>query len=234
MEVSNEMLLVDKSVKTSPEHEKALEHVGIAVLRVYTMQEAIARLANGEHYCCVVINEDTVPDFLGLLPELCGVSLINIYVTTHSFTKEKQSQAMGAGADAYVKFGETAMVDAVCLIQHLKLQEKWVKRPLKTLPVLIGGDITMLTDGHKVFCKDSEISLARKEYAMLYYFLTNPNRVLSFGQIANAVWDAENVAENAVYQQVNKVKSKLCAAGFNSAALVNITGYGYRLSTNLR
>jgi DNA-binding response OmpR family regulator len=229
------MLLVDNGTTILREHEKALDCMGISIFRVYTMPEAVARLVNKENFCCVVINEDTIPDFMRLLPELCGVSVINIYITTHSHTKEKQALAMEAGADAYVKFGNTAMVDAINLVQHLKLHEKWVKRPLKTVPVLIGSDVIMLTDWYKVFCQGTEISLAKKEYSLLNFFLSNPNQILTLSQIAAAVWGSgSDVADNAVYQQINKVKNKLCNAGFNGNSLENVTGFGYRLHTNLK
>src|SRR5689334_7295431 len=51
------------------------------------------------------------------------------------------------------------------------------------------GDLRIDPVGHKVWRGDREIDLTAKEYALLEYFMRNPNQVLTRTMIADHVWD---------------------------------------------
>ena len=50
------------------------------------------------------------------------------------------------------------------------------------------GDYTISFSRRKVFYGDREISLTKKEFEILAYFMHNPNRVLTYDQIYERVW----------------------------------------------
>ena len=49
-------------------------------------------------------------------------------------------------------------------------------------------NLTVRPDDHTVFINGEELKLNRKEFDLLYYFITNPNRLINKTTLAEAVW----------------------------------------------
>ncbi len=96
-------------------------------------------------------------------------------------------------------------------------------------PVLRVGNLEVDTVSHGV-CRDgTPIELTSKEYAILEYFMRNPNRVLTRAQIAEHVWDYDFVAmSNVVDVYVGNVRRKL-GDDRETRLLHTIRGTGYQL-----
>lgn len=101
-----------------------------------------------------------------------------------------------------------------------------------------GGDLkielenlNVYPDRHAVFIGDQELILNRKEFDLLYYFVTNPGRLIHKGTLAEAVWgDCIDQADNYdfIYSQVKNLRKKMKSAG----ALPEIRavyGFGYKM-----
>ena len=79
---------------------------------------------------------------------------------------------------------------------------------------------------------DKEITLTRKEYDMLLYFLVNRNRVLSKDAIASHLWgDDADLAENLdfIYTHVKNLRKKLLHYG-SGDYIHSVYGMGYKFS----
>jgi DNA-binding response OmpR family regulator len=234
MSKSNVMLAVDTSEPALLEHKKEFASVGIDIFRIDTIQEAISRFKARQEYLCAVINEDTIPNFMGLLPVLCDIAKTHIFVISSTYSKEKRTEAMRLGADAYVEFGETARIDVLCALEYLKKPAKWSVRNQEEISVVIGGNIVLLPEWHRVFFNNIEIPLTEKEFRLLHYLLANPNRTLEYDQMAEWVWGyEEDVSFNAVHQMVKRIRKKFSSVGVNSDFILNASGVGYRFSAVL-
>lgn len=94
------------------------------------------------------------------------------------------------------------------------------------------SNITIYPDRHTVFINEKELVLNRKEFDLLYYFVTNPDRLLSKDTLAESVWgDYADQSDSLdfIYSQVKNLRKKLNAAG----ALVEIKavyGFGYKMT----
>jgi len=78
----------------------------------------------------------------------------------------------------------------------------------------------------------TEISLTRKEYELLLYFLVNKNRVLSKDAIASHLWgDDADLAENLdfIYTHVKNLRKKLLQYGAGDY-IHSVYGMGYKFS----
>src|SRR5439155_25046467 len=76
--------------------------------------------------------------------------------------------------------------------------------------ILRAGDLELDPASHEVRRGGQLVELTSKEYAILEYFMRQPNRVLSRGQIAEHVWDFEFVAmSNVVDVYVRYLRRKL-------------------------
>lgn len=100
------------------------------------------------------------------------------------------------------------------------------------------GDTSIVLDNLVVFpdkrqvCVDSrEISLNRKEFDLLYYFVSNPNRLINKTSLAESVWgDHIDQADSLdfIYSQVKNLRKKLKTAGA-TPEIKAVYGFGYKL-----
>jgi Transcriptional regulatory protein, C terminal len=97
-------------------------------------------------------------------------------------------------------------------------------------PVLRVADLEVNTITHEVRRAGKQIDLTSKEYALLEYFLRNPNRVLTRAQIAEHVWDYDFIAmSNVVDVYVRYLRRKL-DDDYEPRLLRTVRGTGYQLS----
>jgi DNA-binding response OmpR family regulator len=223
-------LVVDNSDPTLQEQKNSLKTVGIDTFRVSTMNAAITRIVKEESYRCVIINEDSVQNFWDLLELLCAVARIHVFITTHSFSKEKQTEAMRRGADAYVMFGETVKVDADCCVQHLRTPCRRAYLPVRPFPVLYCSNIVLSEEYHSVFVGDTEAILTRKEFDILRLFMSNVGIVLTFEKIYREVWGVghEDNSHKQVWNHVYTLRIALKKVDKECNPIVSISGVGYR------
>lgn len=83
-----------------------------------------------------------------------------------------------------------------------------------------------------VFINQEEIALNRKEFDLLYYFVTNPERLINKTSIAEYVWgDYMEQASSLdfVYSQIKNLRKKLTAAGAEGD-IQSVYGVGYKIS----
>jgi DNA-binding response OmpR family regulator len=81
---------------------------------------------------------------------------------------------------------------------------------------------------HRVWRDEQEVSLSRREFALLEYFARNPGRLLSRQQILAAVWDYDFEGEsNVVDVYVRYLRNKLDHPRAQSL-FTTIRGSGYR------
>lgn len=94
------------------------------------------------------------------------------------------------------------------------------------------GNLTLDPDKHLVQVNGIPLTLNRKEYDLLYYFVVNPNRVINKMSLAESVW-GDNIDQadslDFIYSQVKNLRKKLKQAGA-SIELKAVYGFGYKLS----
>lgn len=93
------------------------------------------------------------------------------------------------------------------------------------------GNITVYPDRHTVCIDGEELPLNRKEFDLLYYFIANPERLLSRDALAESVWgDYIDQADSFdfIYSQVKNLRKKLKTAGARPE-IKAVYGFGYKL-----
>ena len=76
------------------------------------------------------------------------------------------------------------------------------------------------------------LDLTRKEYDLLLYFISNKNRVISKGAIAEHLWgDSMDIADNYdfIYTHIKNLRRKILQAGAPDY-IKSIYGMGYKFS----
>lgn len=97
--------------------------------------------------------------------------------------------------------------------------------------VLTYKNLVLFPDKRQVQVGKEDLSLNRKEYDVLYYFLLRPNRLLEKTSLAESVWgDYIDQADNLdfVYSQIKNLRRKLKNAGAG-VDIQAVYGVGYKL-----
>jgi len=83
----------------------------------------------------------------------------------------------------------------------------------------------------KVFVNESEITLTSKEYDLLLYLASHPNRVFSKDQLFESIWGLDSLGDNAtVTVHISKLREKVEADPSKPQYIETIWGVGYRFN----
>jgi len=94
---------------------------------------------------------------------------------------------------------------------------------------LVFADLRLDPVTHKVWRSDKEIDLTAKEYALLEYFMRNPNQTLTRTMIAEQVWDYTfDSFTNIIDVYVNYLRKKV-DRDFDLKLIHTVRGIGYVL-----
>lgn len=96
---------------------------------------------------------------------------------------------------------------------------------------IILENLVIYPDKRQVMVGDTEIQLNRKEFDLLYYFVSNPNRLINKTSLAESVWgDHIDQADSLdfLYSQVKNLRKKMKQAGA-VPEIKAVYGFGYKL-----
>lgn len=220
------ILVVDDEPKLASVLRRGLGEHGYAVDVAHDGDEGLA-FAELEPYDLLILDV--------LLPKLDGFALcqrlraqqnnIPILMLTARDTLDDRVQGLDHGADDYLT-KPFAFRELVARVRALLRRENRCKSP-----ILRANKIEVDTVSHEVRRDGNPISLTSKEYAVLEYFMRNPNRVLTRTQIAEHVWSYDFVAmSNVVDVYVGYLRRKL-GDHHEPRILRTVRGTGYQLVT---
>lgn len=95
--------------------------------------------------------------------------------------------------------------------------------------IQVGKDITINLPMREVLRKRERITLSKRLWSLLEYFLLHPNRTISKEQLIDRVWGVDSdVLENTVEVAIKKLRVKLHDEKGNIIQTVH--GFGYRFN----
>jgi DNA-binding response OmpR family regulator len=176
----------------------------------------------------VIILDLMLPDHDGV--EICrnlrrrGISTPILMLTALAATEEKVT-GLEAGADDYLTkpFDLEEFIARVrALLRRAQSAEGGKLR---------FGGIELDLVGRRVTRDGQRVDLTTKEFALLEYFMRNPERVLTRTNIGERVWDLLYQDEsNVIEVYVSRLRSKI-DKGFDKPLIHTVVGTGYTLST---
>jgi DNA-binding response OmpR family regulator len=218
------ILLVDDEVKFSTVLRSGLEEHGYAVDLAHDGEQGY-QLASVEPYDLVILDVmlpivDGLHVCRRLRADRCNVPILML---TARDAVDDRVAGLDCGADDYLTkpfaFGE------LLARSRALLRREGASRD----PVLRVADLELDTVSHGVRRDGHAVELTSKEYAILEYFVRNPNRVLTRAQIAEHVWDYDFVAmSNVVDVYVGYLRRKL-GDDHEPRLLHTVRGTGYQL-----
>jgi two-component system copper resistance phosphate regulon response regulator CusR len=224
-DVAMRLLVVEDNPKMAGVLRKGLSENGFAVDVAHSGHDGEFMAAN-EAYD-VVILDLMLPDQDGLL--VCknlrrrGVQTPVLMLTALSATQDKVT-GLDAGADDYLtkpfEFDElVARIRA--LLRRGQAREGAMLR-------FEGVEMDLLK---RTASRDGQrVKLTAKEFALLEYFMRNPNRVVTRTAIGEHVWDMNFEAESNVIDVYVSMLRRRIDKGFGKQLIHTVVGAGYMLS----
>jgi two-component system, OmpR family, response regulator len=216
------ILVVDDEPSIVDAVATALRYEGYDVQEARTGRETLEAVAREE------------PDLIVLdwmLPDIAGIDVGRrvrergfksaiLFLTAKDATENKV-EALRAGGDDYVT-KPFSLAELVARTQAI------LRRTAGDLPgdVLRFADLALDESRHEVRRGDALIELTATEFSLLRYFMLNPRRVVSKGQILQNVWRYDFGGNaNVVETYVSYLRRKLDAAGPPLIKTVRQAGY---------
>lgn len=183
--------------------------------------------------------KENLPDLLVLdwmLPGVSGIELcrrirqnpemsrLPIIMLTARGEEGDRVRGLSTGADDYmVKPFSTP--EFVARVRALLRRAK----PEILANVLAVADVTLDRETHRVFRSDKEIKLGPTEFRLLEFFLQNPGRVFSRGQLLDRVWgESIYIDERTVDVHIGRLRKAINLNG-SSDVIRTIRGAGYAM-----
>jgi two-component system, OmpR family, response regulator len=216
------ILVVDDEPSIVDAVATALRYEGFDVSEASTGRDALAEATRGEPD--LIVLDWMLPDLEGIevgrrLRER-GFKTAILFLTAKDAIANKVD-ALRAGGDDYVT-KPFSLAELVARIQAI------LRRTAGALPgdVLHYRDLTLDEARHEVLRGDARIDLTATEFNLLRFFMLNPQRVLSKGQILQNVWRYDFGGNaNVVETYVSYLRKKLDAAGPPLIRTVRQAGY---------
>jgi DNA-binding response OmpR family regulator len=217
------VLVIEDNPKMAEAIQKGLREHGFAVDGSHTGFDGEEQAATGLYD--LILLDLMLPDRDGV--EVCrnlrrrGVTAKILMLTALSSTQDKVG-GLDAGADDYLikpfEFEELlARIRAL-----LRRGEATEARHLRC------EDLQLDLYTHAAERAGKKVELSNKEFALLEYFMRNPNRVLSRTQIGDKVWDMNfEPTSNVVDVYVSSLRKKV-DRGFQTELIHTVKGVGYR------
>jgi len=148
---------------------------------------------------------------------------VPILVLTAKDSVDDTVRGLDAGCDDYLT-KPFAFAELLARIRALLRRDKKEKES-----VLRIADLSLSIVTHKVMRQGKEIELTSKEYALLEYFMRNPEKVLTRTMISEHVWDYHfDSNTNVIDVYVNYLRKKI-DKDFEPKLIHTIRGIGYMM-----
>jgi DNA-binding response OmpR family regulator len=174
------------------------------------------------------------------LPDGSGLELIKLLKERHPETGiiiisarnslDNKIEGLDLGADDYIAkpFNLTELNSRIkSVIRRVKFAGR---------KEIVAGQLKILPDSRQVFANHQQIALTRKEFDLLIFFVSNPERVLTKEAIAEHLWgdfaDSSDTFD-FVYSQIKNLRHKIIEkTGADYFQNVYGAGYTFNLKSN--
>lgn len=218
------ILVVEDEKKVSTFIKRGLEEEGFSVEAAFDGEEGV-RKAESQTFDLILMDV--------MLPKMDGLAAIKylreknimtpVLCLTARDSVDDKVTGLDIGADDYLA-KPFAFVELVARCRSL------IRRGSNDRGAEIHfADLRLDPVTHKVWRSGDEITLTSKEYALMEYFMRNPNRVLTRQMIAENVWDYSfDSFTNIIDVYVNYLRNKIDQK-YDKKLIHTVRGAGYAL-----
>ncbi|MGW8884600.1 response regulator transcription factor [Streptomyces sp. NPDC055749] len=217
------LLLAEPDTELAAQVMARLERAGVPVTVCHDGAEALLQV--GAHHPAVVL--------LGApLPIVGAAQVTELIARLHPVPV-----LVGAGPDGVDEATAALSAGAVALVARPYRIEEIL--PFLTAGrrhagdgsagTLVVGDIELDPAGFHVHVRGRPVQLPVREFMLLHYLMQHHDRVISRGELTQALWGAEVLDSNTLTVHVRRVRNRLRSESGSSCTIDAVRGLGYRL-----
>ena len=208
----NRVLVIDNDLVTCREIKYNLKDDLTDLYYTRSVEEAIHKMQK-ENYSLIIM--DVCLSQVGgtvLIQQIRQMTPMPILALSETTSMADKVAALKCGADDFLSKPfdlEECLARAQALMRRYTLLNHVTGR---NYALVSHEDLMLDTAKRQVSIGNEKVILARKEYDILLHFLKNRNRVLTFEQIYNAIWNEEYLMGHAaIFYHVGNLRRKLRA-----------------------
>lgn len=206
-----------------------LSKEGFLCEAAFTYAQAVEKIHLYEYDCIIV--DINLPDGIGfgLIEALKHAkSTAGIIVVSARNSVEDKIKSLDLGADDYMtKPFHVSELNA-------RIKSIMRRRNFGGVNEIVFEEITINYNSRKVFANGSEVTLSKKEYDLLMFFIANKDTALTRAAMAEHLWgDNMDAADSfdILYSHIKNLRKKLAEKG-GKDYIQTIYGIGYKFGKN--
>ncbi|MFM6841285.1 MAG: response regulator transcription factor [Candidatus Planktophila sp.] len=225
----DQILVVDDNEDIRFFVRAALTPEGFDVVDASNGKEALERFRKEEPSLIILDLSIGQPDGFEVCREVRKVSTVPIIMLTSHDEEMDEAMCLAAGADDYI----TKPVSARILALRTSTQLRHRAASTKVQGAIIeAGHLSLNTDTRELTVDNKKVDLTRTEYDFLHLLISNPKRVFTREQIAEAIGSSvEYSSDHLLDTHASRIRMKIKEVS-EIKVLHAVRGVGYRLLSN--
>lgn len=220
------LLIIEDELSLQEMMSTTLRKEGYIVECASTYATAIDKLGSYSYDC--ILLDITLPDGNGLdiLREIKKSGKeVNVIITSARDSIDDKIEGLELGADDYLA-KPFHLAELAARIRSVTRRSRNAGELAYTV-----GNVSLFESSQRLTVAGKEISLLKKEFEILKYFLMRPGHMVDKAVLAEAVWgDHADQSDDFqyVYAQMKNLRRKLTEAGAD-IEIKAVYGFGYKL-----
>lgn len=224
--MKREILVIDQGLEIYHHIKENFSSDTVNVCHEPTPETGIFRMQQKNFSLIIIdlhLSETAGHEVITVLREMQPMPILILSESTNTIAKV---MALKNGADDYL---EKPYDLEICLAKAQALMRRYTELnhiAERSYAVVCHEQLLLDTAKRMVCFNGNELKLSKKEYELLLYLLHHKNRVLTYEQIYEAVWDDAYLNDkSAIFYQIGQLRRKL-----GDAELIeSVHGVGYRV-----
>ena len=226
MRTKNRILIVDDEEDICEILKFNLDNEGFITETAYSAEEALKLNLASYDLLLLDVMMDQISGFkmASILKKDKATAHIPIIFITAKDTENDTVTGFNLGADDYIA-KPFSLKEVILRVKAVLRRASLPATNQDYTEQLTHADLRMDLEQKKVFIKNTEISLTKKEFEILALFLKNKGRIFSREEILNHVWSDEVcVLDRTIDVNITRLRKKI---GDYGQCIVTRLGYGY-------
>ncbi|MCP8616736.1 response regulator transcription factor [Salirhabdus salicampi] len=218
------------------------------LLKMYLEREnfVIEEANNGVDALNMAVEKDYDVILLDLMmPEMDGIEVCErlrerkatpIIMLTAKGEETNRVQGFEVGTDDYIvkPFSPREVVLRVKALLRRSSKTKYLHTEAKSSDIIVFPHLTIDKDAHRVKANGQEVTLTPKEYELLYFLASSPDKVFEREVLLKEVWNYEFFGDlRTVDTHVKRLREKLNKVSEDAAKMiVTVWGVGYKFEVS--
>jgi DNA-binding response OmpR family regulator len=225
----DQILVVDDNEDIRIFVRAALTPEGFDVIEASNGTDALAIFRKSEPAVIILDLSIGQPDGFEVCREIRKSSTVPIIMLTSHVEEMDEAMCLAAGADDYITKPVSARI--LALRTTTQIRHRAAQNVVQGA-IITAGPLTLNTETRELTVESKKVELTRTEYDFLHLLITNPKRVFTREQIAEAIGSSlEYSSDHLLDTHASRIRMKIREVS-EIKVLHAVRGVGYRLLSN--